>query len=220
MPHDHISDPAAASAAILDSAEATARVLGDGALYLRMLRRFQHDHPAGASPVRAALASADSALAHRLAHTLKGSAGMIGAHRLHGCAARLEQRLRTDGAAAASSDLLLLEQAMGDVLLAIGALVDGVASVPRATAAALATGPAVAAATLLLDQLDQLLDMGDGAAIDLLERGAATIKNAIGSVAFSEVMLAANAFDFEAALASVRRARSGLAHDPVRLAKE
>lgn len=216
MPHDPISDPAAASAAILDSAEATARVLGDGALYLRMLRRFQQDHPAGASPVRAALASADSALAHRLAHTLKGSAGMIGAHRLHGCAARLEQRLRTDGAASATSDVLLLEQAMADVLLAIAALVDGVASVPRLPVAEVMP---VASTALQLDRLAQLLDMGDGAAIDLLEQAAAPIRKAIGSVAFSEVMLAANAFDFEAALASLGRARIVLANDPVGLAK-
>lgn len=198
MPHDQAS-----AAAILDTAEATGRVLGDGALYLRMLRRFQQDHPPEARPIRAALASADLALAHRLAHTLKGSAGMIGAHLLHARAASVEQRLRTDGACADDSDVVLLELALQDVLLAIERLLEGVPTAGHHPAMAV---PAAAAVGALLRQLAVLLDTGDGAALDLLEQTAPTVKGAIGAVAFSEVMLAANAFDFEGALASLRRA--------------
>lgn len=193
------------SVTILDTAEATDRVLGDGALYLRMLRRFHHDHPGGATPIRDALASADLNLAHRLAHTLKGSAGMIGAHLLHARAASLEQRLRIDGAPGDTGELALLEQALRDVLLAVERLLDGVPTARPSLAAA----PRAAGAGALLAQLAALLDAGDGAALDLLEQAAPTIKAAIGAVAFSEVMLAANAFDFETALASLRRALPG-----------
>jgi len=206
MPSDQVS--AAAGAEILDTVDATKRVLGDGALYLRMLRRFHADHTTSGSPIRDALASADLNLAHRLAHTLKGTAGMIGAQRLHRRACALEQRLRTDGALAAAADLELVEQALEEVLAAVDRLLDGEPVTGRSAPVAAAAAPATPGpgAALLLRQLAALLDVGDGAAIDLLEQGAPTLKGAIGATGFSEVMLAAHSFDFEAALASLRRA--------------
>lgn len=206
---DRAGASAAASAVVLDTAEATARVLGDGGLYLRMVRRFHHDHPAAARPIREALACADLDLAHRLAHTLKGSAGMIGAHHLQHCAAVLEQRLRRDGAQADNRDLAMLEAALAQVLVAIECLLEGavVGEVAPAVAAPLAPhGIAGPLMPLLLKQLVELLDTGDGAAIDLLEQAGPGFKATLGALAFSEVMLATHAFDFEAALASLRRA--------------
>ena len=208
MPHEPSGGPPS-SDDILDTVAAIARVLGNGALYLRMLRRFSADHPAGASPVRDALASADLNLAHRLAHTLKGTAGMIGAHRLHASASELERQLRTHGAHGAATQLLQLEADLSDVLVVAARLLDGQPATPRAPAESAPTPTAAAAtagAALLLRQLALLLDTGDGAAIDLLEQGAPTLKGAIGATGFSEVMLAAHSFDFEAALASLRRA--------------
>lgn len=207
MPTDHDGDAASARSAILDTVEATARVLGNGALYLRMLRRFGDDHPPTATPIRAALDSGDLNLAHRLAHTLKGSAGMIGAHRLHAQASALEQRLRVAGADAAS-ELDQVEHALRDVLLAVQRLLDG-QPVMGARGDSLTT-PAVnvpPASAALLEQLAVLLDTGDGAALDLLAQSAPALKAALGAAGFSEVMLAANAFDFEAALAALRGAR-------------
>ncbi|MDB5963101.1 MAG: hpt domain protein [Massilia sp.] len=203
-------DQAAVGADILDTAGATSRVLGDGALYLRMLRRFQHDHPAGPSPIRDAIASADLNLAHRLAHTLKGTAGMIGAELLYSRACALELRLRTGGAHAAAPELALVEQALRDVLTVVERLLEGEPAGGRATAAAPPHPASTAAgAALLLRQLAALLDTGDGAAIDLLEQAGPTLKAALGPTGFSEVMLAANAFDFEAALTALRRAAPG-----------
>lgn len=198
MPHD-----ASGAGAILDSAGATARVLGDGALYLRMLGRFQHDHPAGATPIRAALDSGDRERAHRLAHTLKGSAGMIGAHLLQEHASALEARLRTGGAAAA--ELNSLEEALAEVLVVVARLLDGAPAAPvrASTVPVAAPTPAIA---LLLGQLETYLDTGDGAAIDLLQQAGPTLKGALGAAAFSELMLAVHAFEFEAALAALRGA--------------
>lgn len=203
MSTDHDGDAASARSAILDTVEATARVLGNGALYLRMLRRFGDDHPPAATPIRAALDSGDLNLAHRLAHTLKGSAGMIGAHRLHAQASALELRLRTAGADAAS-ELDQVEHDLRDVLQAVQRLLDGQpAAGGDSPAAAVKVAPAGAG---VLVQLAALLDTGDGAALDLLGQSAPALKAALGAAGFSEVMLAAHAFDFEAALASLRRA--------------
>ena len=218
MPHDAPGGPPS-SEDILDTVEAIARVLGNGALYLRMLRRFCADHPAGASPVRDALASSDLNLAHRLAHTLKGTAGMIGAHRLHASASELEGQLRNTGAHGAMAQLLQLEQDLSDVLVVAARLLDGQPATPReptGSAPPPAAAPTISApgADLLLKQLALLLDTGDGAAIDLLEQAGPTLKMALGSTGFSEVMLAANAFDFEAALAALRRAAPQLEAPP------
>jgi HPt (histidine-containing phosphotransfer) domain-containing protein len=187
---------------VLDTADATSRVLGNGALYLRMLRRFSDDHPAGATPIRAALACADLGLAHRLAHTLKGTAGMIGARRLHGSASVLEHDLRTGGAHAAAAALEQVEEALREVMVEVervlaGAPADGGPAVHPALAG---SGDAV------LEQLAVLLDLGDGAAIDVLEASAPTLKALLGVAVFSELMLAAHAFEFEAALATLQRA--------------
>ncbi|WP_426192135.1 Hpt domain-containing protein [Massilia sp. DWR3-1-1] len=204
MPHDHCGDPRAADAALLDTGAATARVLGDGALYLRMLRRFRHDYPPGAHGLHAAIASADLPLAQRLAHTLMGSAGMIGAHQLHQRADALEQHLRTHGAHGAGGPLAGLEHALGAVLLVVEGLLDGDAAADGTAPGQLPAPPPESALALL--QLAALLDAGDGAALDLLEQAGPVLQEALGEAAYGEVMLAVNAFDFERALASLRRA--------------
>jgi HPt (histidine-containing phosphotransfer) domain-containing protein len=199
------ADPPGGASAILDTVEATARVLGNGALYLRMLRRFRDDHPPGALPIRRALDSADLALAHRLAHTLKGTAGMIGAHTLHEQASALEHSLRTAGAVGAAAALERAEQALHEVLVAVDRVLAGEppAGRPAMPANPAAKGPLERA---MLAQLAGLLDVGDGAAIDLLEQSGPALKAALGETGFGEVMLAAHAFDFEAALAALQRA--------------
>jgi HPt (histidine-containing phosphotransfer) domain-containing protein len=204
MPHD-TPGGTCSSAAILDTVEATGRVLGNGALYLRMLRRFHSDHPAERRPIRDAIASADLSLAHRLAHTLKGTAGMIGAHVLHQRAASLEQCLRTHGAQAAGGDLQQVEDALHEVLIMVERVLAGEPAGGPPEIVAKAPKQAGAAGALLR-QLAMLLDTGDGAAIDLLDQAGPTLQAAIGATGFSEVMLAVHAFDFEAALASLRRA--------------
>lgn len=79
---------------LLDSADGVARVMGDQALYLRMLRRFRDDYQDGAARIRAAVDSGDPRLAHRMSHTLRGAAGMISAPALYRLAGALELELR------------------------------------------------------------------------------------------------------------------------------
>ncbi len=208
MAPDHGSNPADlpdGASAILDTVEATARVLGNGALYLRMLRRFRDDHPPGATPIRHALDSADLGLAHRLAHTLKGTAGMIGAHSLHEQASALEHSLRTAGAVGAAAALERAEQALQEVLVVVDRVLAGEPAAGRSAAPPnpASKGPLERA---MLAKLAGLLDVGDGAAIDLLEQSGPALKAALGETGFGEVMLAAHAFDFEAALAALQRA--------------
>src|SRR5690606_23094820 len=70
------------------------RLGGNRALLRKLLQRF-HDSQAGvAAQIRSALARAEQEEAVRLAHTLKGLAGNIGAHDLMHLAAELEAALR------------------------------------------------------------------------------------------------------------------------------
>jgi polar amino acid transport system substrate-binding protein len=70
------------------------RVGNNEALYRRLLKKFYQDHGSAADEIREALARNDGPLALRLAHTLKGVAGNIGARELEIAAGELESALR------------------------------------------------------------------------------------------------------------------------------
>ncbi len=77
---------------LLDT-DAAIKRLGDPRLYQRLLRMFHDNHAEAADQIRAALQAQNYELAHRLAHTLKGVAGTIGAASLGDAARHLEYAL-------------------------------------------------------------------------------------------------------------------------------
>ena len=84
----------------LDIANVMGRIGEDGDLFRNMLRWFADGQGGFAHNIRAAIAAGDHATARRLAHTLKGAAGDIGATRLGEAAKRLEAALQTPAAKA------------------------------------------------------------------------------------------------------------------------
>jgi len=70
------------------------RVLGKKPRYLSLLRKFLAGQKDTAAHIRSTLSANDTDTAERLAHTAKGTAGNIGASRLEGYAAELEQAIR------------------------------------------------------------------------------------------------------------------------------
>jgi HPt (histidine-containing phosphotransfer) domain-containing protein len=193
----------AAAHGLLDVADGIGRVMGDRALYRRMLGRFRDDYRNGVSPLRGAIASGDSRLAHRLAHTLKGASGMISAPVLHQQASVLELALRSTSAGQAGL-LAALDGALSAVLEAI----------ERVLASEPAHGqPAPLHAAQpgqdLVARLAGLLAAGDGAAVDLLEQAGPSLEALLGEAGLGEVALAAKEFDFERALAALRRIVDG-----------
>jgi len=183
---------------VIDICDGIDRIMGDRALYARMLKRFRSDYAAGAGPIRSALASGDRILAHRISHTLKGAAGMIGAHRLHNHACALEIALRTcSGAEAIALDALA--PAFERALQVIDTLLSGTAVMPEPPTRLLLPD------SVLLEKLVELLIDGDGAAIDLLEESNTSLKAILGNARLEEVVAAANEFDYERALLALRR---------------
>ena len=83
----------------IDTAGGVARVGGNVRSYLKVLERFREDQGAAVEDIRAALAGGKSETAVRIAHTLKGLAGTIGAAALQKVSGKLEATLKSGGKA-------------------------------------------------------------------------------------------------------------------------
>ncbi|MFA7241345.1 MAG: response regulator [Sulfuricellaceae bacterium] len=92
-----------------DVESALKRGRGKVGQYLKLLRLFRESHADFAQRADAALDANDFKTAGRLAHTLKGASGTLGANALHEAARQLEQSCREAQPAACRSDLAALE---------------------------------------------------------------------------------------------------------------
>src|SRR6516164_4970861 len=90
----------------IDSADGLRRVGGNHKLYVKLLRQFASQQADVVGQIRAALATKDSESATRLAHTLKGVAGNLGAGPVQAAAAAVEKLLREGSPADATNPAL------------------------------------------------------------------------------------------------------------------
>ena len=181
---------------LLDVNDGIERVMGDRALYARMLMRFRADYRSGAQPIRRALDGADVELAHRCAHTLVGTSGMIGAHQLHHCACDLEKAIRTRSGRE-GAELQRLDSALRQVLAVCDAMIAGYPD------EAVRAAPDLLDDTGLLAQLIALLSAGDGAAVDVIAQSGASLRVMLGEERYARVAAKAQAFEFAQALAAL-----------------
>ena len=80
----------------IDVSAGMGRVGGNASLYHRLLIKFNENYQQTADEIRRALQQEDSELAMRLAHTVKGVAGNIGAGNLQQAAGKLESAIREE----------------------------------------------------------------------------------------------------------------------------
>ncbi|WP_345065041.1 response regulator [Acidovorax lacteus] len=177
----------------LDAAAGLRRALGRDALYRSLLQRFAHSQSGAVEAVRAALQQADRDTAVRLAHSLKGVAGQVGAAGVQGDAAALEQALL------AGADMAAIAPLLERLATPLQALVAGVqAALSGASGGApAATGVAVPSPDRCLAMLERLR-IGDFASVGDLEREADAWAQVLG-VALTDVLTAARAYDFDEA---------------------
>jgi two-component system sensor histidine kinase/response regulator len=185
-----------ASPPAIDRVGGIARLLGDAALFARVLARFRKEYRHTADCIRGALAAGDFQLAQRLAHTLKGAAGMIEAVQLREAAQALEHGLRR-GADDHAPRLTRLERALERVLHELEAEED-IAPVAPVSAQA-GTHKDVAA------RLRALLEDGNGDAVDLVQDAAADLASELGDECYHQIAAAIEVFDFERAVALFNR---------------
>lgn len=190
---------------IIDVADGIERLMGNRDLYARMLRRFRREYQDATLPIRTAMADQDKRTAHRLVHSLKGAAGMIGAHRLQQRASMLEQAIRTE-----SDDqrelLASLTPEFQRVLLLLDVLLEG--KPPAGMEVQVPSRPLLEDSALL-NRLMQLLSDGDGAAVDLLEESNASLRVILGDATLTRVTEAVNDFDFDEALVVLGETSAG-----------
>jgi two-component system sensor histidine kinase/response regulator len=183
----------------LDLAGGIDRVMGDRSMFARILSRFRLDYGRTAAAIRTALADGDRPLAQRLTHTLKGASGLIEARPLHRRAEALEGVLRahTDHRGAVDR----LESELDRVLRELDKLLKAAPGTPgaRPDAAVAPIAPTPRRADQLA-QLRKLLDVGDGAAVEMFAEARPQLTEVLGTAVMRELTLAMAAFDFERAL--------------------
>jgi len=187
--------PLAHATPVLDSEAGVERLMGNRVLYLRILARFGNDYRDAAAEIRRALAAHDTALAQRLAHTLKGASGMIEAPALHAAAQALDDALR-GGRRDAYPLLLQLEAALAELLREL----DAMAVMAVATPSEALPAPANA-----LADLRAMLEIGDGAAVELVAAAHSELCAHLGEREYAALRAAVENFDYERALLSLRR---------------
>jgi HPt (histidine-containing phosphotransfer) domain-containing protein len=189
-------DPTAA----LDVAGGIARLMGDRGLFARVLERFRKDYRRAADAIRAALAAGDTLLAQRLTHTLKGASGMIEAGPLHRQAMMLEQALRGPGGDS-QRQLDRLEAELDRVLRELDSvLIKGMVQAAGGAGSAPLVGNNLPDPDEALRRLRDMLDIGDGAALEILDEARGPLTVALGEARLGEVAKAVNEFDFELAM--------------------
>ena len=208
------ADPFAALVGI-DVKAGLATTMDNPKLYTRLLNKFKDTQSRFAELFEQALADADSSAPARMAHTLKGTAGNIGAKGVQAAAAELEHACLTGEPVDRQQALLQnvlrvlapvvqgLRAFAGEVSLPVPVSVGTADSPVASITPAQTTGPASAD----LDRLAALLQDSDAEAMDLLDAVMEQANDAALRDGLRRVARAVENFDFDAALLALQQAR-------------
>ena len=171
------------------------RAGGDGGLYRDLLNRYAAGQADAPARIRVALAAGDRQTAERLAHTLKGVSGNIGAVLIQALAADLEQALRQ------GASLTGIEAPLSQVGTALGDLIAGLSR--ELPAESMAAPPAItdrALLTPIVQRLESLLYDDDTEAVDWFAQHRAQLAGSLDHERFQALAQAISDYDFTEAL--------------------
>jgi two-component system sensor histidine kinase/response regulator len=199
----------------LDVVGGLRRVLGKTTLYRELLQKFiasQSDVPAG---VRTATAAGDWALAERIAHTLKGVSGNIGANDVSACAAALQAICREKAMKRLPKGLAALEATLTPLMTALqgffAATETGAENAKESTKENARTNAGVsvdpARVKSVVKRLAGLLAENDAEAAEVLQHETDALKFALNAD-FAALEQAIQAFDFDRAQDLLGRVRT------------
>ncbi|HAJ27909.1 MAG TPA: hypothetical protein DCG53_11825, partial [Syntrophus sp. (in: bacteria)] len=181
----------------LDLADGLRRVLGKKPLYLSMLHKFVAGQKSVVGEIRKALEGNFWDTAERLAHTLKGVSGTIGAARLQQLAERLEVAIRE------RSPREEIDASLDELKMALADLISQLEQrLPEKQAQMVGT---VASEQLkaVCDKLAAMLADDDAEAVDVLDANAELLRTAF-PIHYRQIDDGIRSFDFEVALAVLR----------------
>ena len=189
----------------LDTKDGLTRVAGNQKLYLKLLRQFAEQQGPSVEQITAALAQGDTALAERLAHTLKGVAGNIGAKPVQAAAGALEKLIRERAAAAETESALRQVAAALDPLLA--QLRSSLPSPEPTTPSPNSPPPADPAQTrAAAAQLTKLLSEFDPGAVEFIEANQAVLRPLLPGDAWPQFEKLVQGYAFADAQAQLEQA--------------
>jgi two-component system sensor histidine kinase/response regulator len=193
----------------LDVQDGLGRVAGNRKLYLKLLRQFAQQQGPAVVQIQEALAQGNTALAERLAHTLKGVAGNIGAKQVQTAAGTLERLIRE------RADSTSVEGAVRVVATVLDPLREGLEtafSVATATVPAAPTPSASPAQTIeAAHRLTTLLSEFDPGAAEFLESNQAALRPLFAAGGWEAFMQLVQSYSFPEAQAQLAQAMQGFA---------
>jgi CheY-like chemotaxis protein len=103
----------------IDVVDGLKRVAGNRNLYCNLLLKFRQSHARAVEDIRSALDAGDYERAHRIAHTVRGLAGNIGAKELQAAAVAVDAAFKDSDPARAETVVPALEAALRRVVSSI-----------------------------------------------------------------------------------------------------
>ncbi|MES9903610.1 MAG: response regulator, partial [Sedimenticola sp.] len=176
------------------------RVVGNRKLYLDLLRRFVTQQAETTAKIKQAMTDGDINLAERLAHTVKGVSGNLGATSLQGLSSELEAAISANDESRIQAALLPFGEALNQMIEAIAA--DLVSRKEEST------GTGIAQVTRseiiqILDEMCVLLADGDGDVLDLFFDQREQLAGYVEQSDLSRLEKHLNDFDFTQALSVI-----------------
>jgi two-component system sensor histidine kinase/response regulator len=187
----------------VDAAGGLRRVLGNRALYFDLLRRYAEGQRDAPRKVSEALSAGDAQLARRIAHTLKGVSGNIGADAAQVAAETVEAAIAAGRTADAEAALPALERVVAATVSAVESALAGIESPPGGSGGGRRPGAAGGASGRSLDEMLGKLRLyaeeSDSEALDYLESARDDLAEQCEPEALRDLVAALRAYDFKAA---------------------
>jgi two-component system sensor histidine kinase/response regulator len=188
----------------LDTADGLRRAAGDPRLYTELLRLFVDGHRNAAGEIEISLGRGDEAVAERVAHSVKGVAGNIGAMRVRAAAGQVETAIR---AHSGRDHIERLRQSLASELAAI------VASLEPVLTSEIDDGdePPLAPADPItlqvsIERLTTLLEQFDPAAVACVESERHVLRTIFTREQFAAFERLVNGYSFDDAIACLSAA--------------
>ncbi len=187
-----------------DVQDGLSRMLGDRDMYLELLQRFRDGQIDTPAKIRRAMMAQERKVAERIAHTLKGVAGMIGAKELQAVAAQLETAIRS-GASEGEIEQqnTHMEHEMQALFTALAKVLQPAAPVEPVVNPGPSSHVNRDEVQAMIFRFADLLRQYDGEALDLLAESSSLFASALGLDAHRRIVRAIRLFDFDTALSTL-----------------
>jgi two-component system, sensor histidine kinase and response regulator len=172
--------------------------------YQKMLFLFLNKNAHFIDEFKSALNAGDWSLAKRLAHTLKGSAGNIGAHQLQSAAQELETSCSQKGEEAIIKEhLISVEDELSEVLKSLKQYQQEIKKQTREDKQTQSINKAEI--SIILSELKTLIEEDDIMVIDIMERLEKILPANVRNEGYQQLLDAVNQFDLDMALEKLNK---------------